>query len=113
MDTGETEEDLGEEGQRDTGPVVVMPFVLILSDRLRKAASDAGFQMWFTYLGKVYDMFSQHRGKSHASKTRNSVYQRYCNCGIGYIRESTCNLKVRVAEHLHTSSSSALKWIAI
>ncbi len=85
-----------------------MPFVPNLGDKLRRAAGNAGFRTWFTYPGKVFDLFSQHRGRPHSSKTRNSVYQCYCNCGTGYIGESSRNLKVRVAEHLHTSSASAL-----
>ncbi|MCP4605663.1 MAG: hypothetical protein GY847_34945, partial [Proteobacteria bacterium] len=58
----DNEEDLGEEVVRDVRPVVVLPFVPVLGERLKKAASDAGFRTWFSYPGKVYEMFSEHRG---------------------------------------------------
>ncbi len=38
----------------------------------------------------------------------NTVYCTGCSCGIRYIRESVQNLKVRLNEHLHSSSSSTL-----
>ncbi len=84
-----------------------MPFYPSLGDRLRKLASNYGFRVWFTYPGNVSDMFTCHRGRSHKSKSRNSVYCAYCTCGTQYIGESKRNLKIRLNEHTHISSNSA------
>ncbi len=93
--------------QWDQRLVMVAPSVPGVSDRLRKIASSFGLWTWFTFPGKVPDMFTEHRGRTHKSKSRYSVYCCQCSCGIQYVGESNRNLKVRVAEHLHASSGSA------
>ncbi len=59
---------------------MLMPFYPNLGDRLRKLASNFWLPVWFTYPGNVTDMFTQHRGRTHKSKSRNSVYCCYCKC---------------------------------
>ncbi len=84
-----------------------MQCYLNLSDRLQKLALNYGFRVWLTYPGNVTDMFTHNRGRSHCSKSRNVIYCCFCDCGVQYVGESMRNLKVRLNEHLHISSSSS------
>ncbi len=82
------------ETECDQRPVLLIPFYPNISDRLRKLASAYGFQVWFTYPGNVTEKFTQHRGRTHKSKSQNSVYCCYCTCGTQYVGESMRNLKI-------------------
>ncbi len=101
----------GEEGQNvpegiPREPILIIPYVPGISDQLKRISSQFGVTTWFTYPGGSMDRFTQYRGRLPKSKTRHAVYQCLCNCGAAYIGESARNLKVRVAEHLHSSSRS-------
>ncbi len=87
---------------------MVLPFVLGMSDKLRKLGAAHGLSTWFTYPGRLADKFTKYRGRLHWSKTKDSVYSIPCSCGVQYVGESSRNLKVRIAEHLQYSSKSAL-----
>ncbi len=63
--------------------------------------------LWFQYPGKVAQMFTCHRGRTHKSKSKNAIYCCYCSCGKQYVGESTRNLKVHLSEHLQPSSNSS------
>ncbi len=102
------EEEIEEPEVLDQRPVMVTPYVPVLSDRLHKVASGFGFCTWFKYPGKVAEMFTAHRNRTHKSKIKNSVYCCYCKCGKQYVGESMRNLKVRLSEHQHPSSNSSL-----
>ncbi len=93
--------------QQPRRPIMVVPFYPILSDKLRKLASNQGLQMWYTYPGRVSDQFTAFRGRTHPSKSIDIVYCVDCSCGLQYVGESSRNLKVRLSEHLHPSSNSA------
>ncbi len=108
MELEDENEQNGEDNVRDERPVVIMPYIPILGDRLRKLATDSGLRVWFSYPGKIYDMFSEYRGRQHISKARHVVYQCQCNCGVRYVGESGRNVKVRIAEHLRPSSTTAI-----
>ncbi len=89
-------------------PTMIVPFVPGTSDKLRKVAGQFGLGTWFSYPGRLFDLFTSHRGRIHLSKARDSVYCLSCSCGTQYVGESNRNLKVRIGEHLRNSSRSAL-----
>ncbi len=89
-------------------PVMVIPFLAGVSDRLRKAAAYYGVATWFKYPGRSMDMFTRFRGRVHPSKSQDVVYCTCCSCGLQYIGGSGWNLKVRLSEHIQNSSKSAL-----
>ncbi len=92
----------------DQRPVMICPFLPGISDHLKQLASSFGFKTWFTYPGKLPDLFTVYRGRGHPSKSMGSVYCCACTCGLEYIGESERNLKVRLSEHLHATSNSAI-----
>ncbi len=67
-----------------------------------------GISTWYSYPGRPLDRFTEHRGHTLISKSRNMVYCCQCSCGIQYIGQSFRNLKVRVSEHLLRNSRSAV-----
>ncbi len=89
-------------------PTMVIPYLPGIGDKLKKIASDFDVRVWYTYPGKTMDRFNLHRGQAHSSKSRYSVYNAQCICGLEYVGESARNLKVRLSEHIHKSSKSAL-----
>ncbi len=89
-------------------PVMIVPYYLGISDRLRKTASKYGLLTWYQYPGRLSDMFNVHRGRNHPSKTKDAVYCTTCVCGVQYVGQTGRNLKVRLSEHLTNSSNSSL-----
>ncbi len=98
----------GEEQIPSRRPTMILPFIPGTSDKLRRIGTLHGLATWFSYPGRLSDLFTQYRGRLHYSKSRDSIYCLPCSCGVEYIGESGRNLKVRVAEHLRNSSKSAL-----
>ncbi len=88
-------------------PILISPFVPIISDQLKKIAAKFDILSWYTYPGNYMDPFTRHRGRAHLSKSRNCVYCTICSCGSQYVGETNRNLKVRLREHLHRSSISS------
>ncbi len=88
-------------------PILVVPFVPGMSEQLKRISENFGVSTWYTYPGRSMDRFTEHRGRIPFSKTRFSIYGCQCSCGVKYVGESYCNLKVRVSEHLQPSSGSA------
>ncbi len=86
----------------------VCPFVPGVSDKLWTIATRYGLSTWHTYPGKIREMFSLHRGWTHTSKTKNSIYCTTCSCRVQYVGESNRNLKLRLSEHLNQSSQNSL-----
>ncbi len=89
-------------------PTIILPYLLGIGDRLRQIANKYNVRTWYTFPGKTADLFNAYRGKLHKSKSRYSVYQAHCSCGLRYVGETNCNLKVHICEHLKNSSHSAL-----
>ncbi len=88
-------------------PIFLSPFVPGVSEDLKKISTKYELTSWCTYPGRPMDLFTQHRGCQHQSKAQNSVYCTMCSCGCKYIGESKRNLKVRLNEHLHQSSTTS------
>ncbi len=86
---------------------MVIPFVPGLGEYLRQIAKQHDITTWFSFPGKISQLFTKHRGRSHLSKSQNVIYSTQCSCGLEYIGESRRNLKIRVNEHLQNSSNSA------
>ncbi len=89
-------------------PMMVIPYLHGVSDRLQKIAQDYGCDTWYTYPGRASDRFSHFKGQIHASKSCDVVYCTQCSCGLEYVGESGRNLKVRLNEHLKNSSRTGL-----
>ncbi len=85
-----------------------MPYVPGIGQKLQKIVRKYEFESWFTFPGKISQLFTRHRGREHPSKTQNAIYCAQCTCGIQYIGESSRNLKVRLNEHHFGSSISSL-----
>ncbi len=92
---------------KDKVPVFLSPFVPGVSEDLKKISKKYELTSWYTYPGRPMDLFTRHRGRQHQSKAQNTVYCTTCSCGCKYIGESNRNLKVRLKEHLHQSSTTA------
>ncbi len=88
-------------------PMMCIPYVPTVGDKLKKVAAEFGIVTRFAYPGRSNDIFTGFRGRSHLSKHRDSVYCLNCSCGLQYIGESSRNLKVRLVEHIKNSSGSA------
>ncbi len=88
-------------------PILSVPFVPGIGDRLKRLADMYDVRTWFSFPGKPMDHFNQHRGKTHFSKSQCAVYCTSCICGVEYVGESLRNLKVRLSEHCQKSSASA------
>ncbi len=84
-------------------PILVLPFLPGISQKLREIATSYDVKTWHTYPGKSLDPFTKHRGRTPASKSQNTVYCAQCTCGIQYVGESGRNLKCRLAEHTRKS----------
>ncbi len=91
-------------------PIMVIPFVQGIAEKLKNIAARHGVKTWYTYPGRALDKFTQHRGRTHISKSRFAVYSIKCSCGMEYIGESERNLKIRLSEHLRNSSTSAFSY---
>ncbi len=89
-------------------PVMVLPYLSGISNQLQQIARKYGLDTWFTYPGRSSDRFSRFKGQVHRSKASDIVYCTQCSCGLQYVGESFRNLKVRLNEHTHSSSRSAL-----
>ncbi len=87
--------------------VLVMPYVPGIGQKLQNIARKYDFETWFTFPGKISQLFTRHRGREHPSKSQNSIYCAQCTYGIQYIGESSRNLKVQLNEH-HFGSSISL-----
>ncbi len=98
---------LDEPMQQHTMPMLVIPYVRGISERLKNIATRFDVKTWFMYPGRTMDQLMQHRGKVHRSKARFSIYCASCACGVQYVGETEQNLKLRLSEHLRNSSTSA------
>ncbi len=88
--------------------VLLVPYVPGVSDRLHTIANRYQVPSWYSYSGKLGDSFSgNYKDRQHVSKTRNSVYEVVCSCGVRYIGQSYRNLKVRIAEHRNLAHSES------
>ncbi len=87
-------------------PTMIIPYLPGTGDKLKKLAAEYGIRTRFAYPGRLNDIFTAFRGRTHSSKTRDSVYCLNCSCGIQYVGESRRNLKVGLAEHVRNSSKS-------
>ncbi len=98
---------LGNQLRNTRAPMMCIPYVPTVGDKLKKLAAEFGILTRFSYPGRLNDIFTGFRGRSHLSKQRDSVYCMNCSCGLQYIGESSRNLKVHLAEHIKNSSRSA------
>ncbi len=89
-------------------PILVSPYFLGVSEKLKRISGKFDLPCWLTYPGKISDRFTIYRGHLHLSKMQNSAYCTTCTCSLQYVGESNRNLKIRLAEHLSKSSNSAL-----
>ncbi len=89
-------------------PRMIIPYVPGIGQKLKRIANQYNIETWYTFLGKLSQQFTQHRGKQHHSKIQNCVYQAHCSCGVQYVGEWSRNLKTRLAEHRQKHSKSAL-----
>ncbi len=89
-------------------PVLIAPYMKGIGEKLLKVAKKANCDTWWTYPGRGSDRFSGFKEQTHPSKAMNSMYYTGCTCGLKYIGELARNLKVRLGEHLHSSSTSTL-----
>ncbi len=110
LDAGILNAGNGEEMRNSRAPMMFIPFVPTLGDKLKKLAAQYGIVTRFAYPGRLNDIFTSFRGRSHLSKHQDSVYCVNCSCGLQYIGESSRNLKVRLAEHIKNSSQSAFTY---
>ncbi len=108
-------QDDAEERQIQTRPlenrkkVLLIPYVVGVSDQLRAIGNRYQLKSWFSYSGKIADNFTaSFKDSTHISKRKYSVYKAVCSCGEKYIGESERNLKVRISEHKSNSSNSTL-----
>ncbi len=76
------------EFQLQRTPILITPFVPVLSDQLKKIANKFDVRSWYTFPRKSMDMFTGHRGRSHLSKCRDVVYCAICSCGCQYVGET-------------------------
>ncbi len=89
-------------------PVLIVPYVKGIGERLQQIARQADCATWWSYPGRASDRFSKFKGQIHPSKANNTVYCTECLCGLKYIGESLRNLKIRLHEHTRKSSKSTL-----
>ncbi len=89
-------------------PIMVIPYVKGVGERLQNLAREFQCDTWFKYPGRLSDMFTKFKGTVHPSKARDIVCCTGCSCGLEYVGELHWNLKVRLHEHLQNSSKSTL-----
>ncbi len=86
----------------------ISPYIPELSEQLRTVANRYEVTCWHSFSGKLSDAFIAYKDTVPLSKTRFTVYNTSCTCGVRYIGESDRNLKVCLAEHLTANSNSSL-----
>ncbi|MCP3681136.1 MAG: hypothetical protein GY861_00460, partial [bacterium] len=83
------------------------PYVPKLSESLKRIASRYELNTWFSFSGRISDGLISFKDHVPVSKSRYSIYNAACICGMRYIGESDRNLKLRIIEHKGASSNSS------
>ena len=87
-----------EEGQ-DKGPLVVIPYVTVMSEDVRRVCRKFNIRVVFKSGRTIRSMLTKVKDTLPPGKQSNVVYRIPCSCGQVYIGETKRRLETRLKEH--------------
>ena len=85
--------------ENDPKQIVVLPWVLELSPKLRKSFKSAGYKAVFKSSANLKTLLTSHNKSKLPPLNQPSVYMTACECGKKYVGETSMKTATRIQQH--------------